>query len=192
MEERTTQELILTLDDDYFRCYRNILQSFDDGTIDDEGNLDADYEFHARQLIRAAFAYIEGLTFSVKITAANMCLQRGIEISPAERYMAAEVEYELNDKGEVVECPARIRLTQSIRFAFALIEKAQNVTAQFDASGQWWSCLKQAIRVRDRLMHPRMHQDLDVSSDELLTVINAKQGFDEILHRFISLRVETR
>jgi hypothetical protein len=188
MEERTTQELIITLDDDYDRCYRNILQSFDDGTIDEDGNLDADYEFHARQLMRAVFAYIEGLTFSVKLTAANECIQRGIEISPAERYMAAEVEYELNEKGKVVERPARPRLAQSIRFAFALTEKAQNVTAQFDASGQWWSCLKQAIRVRDRLMHPRMPQDLDVSPDELLCAINAKQGFDEILHRYISLR----
>jgi hypothetical protein len=100
MQERTTKELIETLGEDFDRCYRNILQSFDEGTIDDKGLLDADYEFHARQLIRAAFAYIEGVTFSVKIT------------------------------------------------------------------------------------HPRMPEDLDVSPDELLNAIKAKQGFDEILMHY--------
>lgn len=59
MEEKTTKELIETLGEDFERCYQGLLQSFDEGTIDEDGNLDADYEFHARQLIRAVFAYIE-------------------------------------------------------------------------------------------------------------------------------------
>ena len=95
MEERTTKELIQTLGEYFERCYQGLLQSFDEGTTDEDGNLDADYEFHARQLIRAVFAYIEGVTFSVKVTAAVDCMQRSIEISPQERYIAIEVDYEL-------------------------------------------------------------------------------------------------
>jgi len=187
MDERTTQELIETLGEDYDRCYREILKSFDEGTIDADGNLDADYEFHARQLVRAVFAYIEGVTFSVKASAAWKCMQRGIEITPQERYIATEVDYDLNDNGEVVERPAQIKLTRNIRFAFALTEKARKIPPQFDASVEWWSCLRQAIKVRDRLMHPRMPEDLDISPDELLKTIKAKDGFDEILMRYIEL-----
>jgi hypothetical protein len=184
MRERTTKELIETLGEDFDRCYRNILQSFDEGTIDDKGLLDADYEFHARQLIRAAFAYIEGVTFSVKITAASHCLERRVNISPQERYLAAEVDYELDDKGAVVERPARIKLSRNIRFAFALYEKTHKLHPPFDPSSEWWCHLRESIRVRNRLTHPRMPEDLDVSPSELLNVIKAKQGFDDILMHY--------
>jgi hypothetical protein len=57
MEERTTKELIETLGEDFKRCYQGLLQSLDEGTIDRDGNLNADYEFHARQLVRAVFIH---------------------------------------------------------------------------------------------------------------------------------------
>jgi hypothetical protein len=126
MEERTTKVLIETLGEDFKRCYQGLLQSLDEGTIDRDGNLNADYEFHARQLVRAVFAYIEGVTFSVKVTAAADCMQRGIEISPQERYIVAEIDYELNEKGEVVERSAHIKLPSNVRFAFMLSEKLTN------------------------------------------------------------------
>lgn len=188
MKERTTKELIETLGQDFDRCYRNILQSFDEGTIDDNGLLDADYEFHARQLIRAAFAYIEAVTFSVKITAVTHCLQRRVSISPQERYLAGEIDYDLDEKGAVVERPARIKLSRNIRFAFALYERAHNIQPPFDPSSEWWCHLRESARVRDRLMHPRMPGDLDVSPNELINVIKAKQGFDDILMHYARMK----
>lgn len=184
---RTTRELIEALGEDYDRCYREILKSFGDGTIYADGNLDADYEFQARQLVRAVFAYIEGVTFSMKTSAAWKCMQDGVEITPQERYIAAEVEYRINDKGEVVERPAQVTLTRNIRFTFALTEKAHKIPAQFDPSIEWWSCLKEAIKVRNRLTHPRMPEDLDISPEELIKTIKAKNGFDKLLMRYIEL-----
>jgi len=184
MKERTTKELIETLGEDFDRCYRNILQSFDEGTIDEDGLLDADYEFHARQLIRAAFAYIEAVTFSVKITAAKHCLERRVPISPEERAFAGDVDYEVDDKGAVVERNARIKLTRNIRFALVLYERAHKLHPPFDPSSEWWCHLRESIRVRDRLMHPRMPEDLDVSPTELINVLKAKQGFDDILMHY--------
>jgi hypothetical protein len=90
-------------------------------------------------------------------------MQEGVEITPQESYLAAEIEYKIGDKGEVVERPAQITLTRNIRFAFTLTEKAHRIPAQFDPSVEWWSCLREAIRVRGRLMHPRMPEDLDIS-----------------------------
>lgn len=187
--ERTTRELIETLGEDYNRCYREILKSFDEGTIDADGYLDADYEFHARQLVRAALAFIEGVTFSVKTSAAWKCMQDGVDITPQERYIATEVEYRINDKGEVVERTARIPLARNIRFAFALTEKAHKVPVQFDPSIEWWSCLQDTVKVRNRLMHPKMPEDLDISPEELIKTIKAKNGFEELLMRYIELDV---
>jgi len=65
-DERTTKEIINVLGDDCDRCRAELLASIDNGEIYEDGNLDTDYEFHARQLIRAIFAYIQSLTFSKK------------------------------------------------------------------------------------------------------------------------------
>jgi len=185
MEERTTQELIETLEDDVRRCHDGLLQSIDDGKVDNEGCVDADYEFHARQLIRSILAYIEGVTFSVKVSAVAKCLDRGIEISDQERYMAVEVDCDLNDKGEIIERPAKIRLPGNIRFAFSLLERSERLDPEFDPSQEWWSALRDTIRIRNRLMHPQLPGDLDVSGDEIVRGLKAKQGFDDVLANYI-------
>lgn len=179
--ERTTQEVMDALGEDYDRCYSALIQCIDEGERDADGNVVADYEFFARQLIRAAFAYIEAVTFSLKVHSAGQCLERGFDISPEERYFATDVEFELNEKGEVVERPAKISLARNVRFAFMLKERVWVVPKKFDPSVEWWSCFKKAIRIRDRLTHPKLPGDLDVSPDELLTVIKAKRGFEEYL-----------
>jgi hypothetical protein len=186
-EERTTRELILKLGADVDRCHEALLAAIDAGERDKDGNVSADYEFHARQVIRAIFAYIEGVTFSLKITAAHHGLRKGVDMSPAERFFAAEVAYYLNDKGEVVERPAQIRLAENLRFAFSLYEKAHSHAPQFDPSSEWWACLRESIKVRDRLMHPRMPADLDVSGDEIVKALKAVRGFETLLHKYIHL-----
>lgn len=180
-QERTTQEVMETLGEDYDRCHKAIVQCIDEGEKDEDGNVVADYEFFARQLIRAAFAYIEAVTFSVKAHSAGQCMERGLNISPEERYFATDVEFELNEKGEVVERNARISLARNVRFAIMLKERVWQVPKKFDPSVEWWSCFKAAIRIRDRLTHPKLPGDLDVTPEELLTVMKAKRGFEEYL-----------
>lgn len=188
-DERTTHEVIELLGQDCERCHAELLASIDDGAIDADGNVDADYEFHARQLIRAFFAYIEAVTFSVKASSAWRCMEENIDITPQERYFATDTEYELNDRGEVVGTTARISLARNIRFALALNRKAHNVSEPFDPSVEWWSCMKEAIRIRDRLTHPRWPTDLDVSGDEIVKILKARRGFEEELLRHESSNV---
>lgn len=181
MDERTTGELIETLGDDVNRCHADLLEAIDEGDVDDDGNITADYEYCARQLIRAILAYIEGVTFSVKVSSVGRCLDNGIEVSDHERYLAVEMSTDLNDKGEVVERPPKIRLTRNVRFAFRLLEKSSGQPSKFDPTSEWWSCLHETIRVRDRLTHPRMPGDLDVSGEEIVRALKARDGFNEVL-----------
>ena len=179
--ERTTQHLIETLGDDIDRCHASLIDSIDEGDIDAEGSVSADYEHHARHLIRAVIAYIEAVTFSVKVYSIQKCMDSGIEVSDHERYLTVEVAGQLNEKGEIFERPAKIRLAQNVRFAFRLLEKANGQPTKFDPSEKWWSCFKETIRVRDRLTHPRMPADIDVSGAEIISAIEAKNGFSRIL-----------
>ncbi|MER2538398.1 MAG: hypothetical protein ABTQ26_04055 [Azonexus sp.] len=182
-DERTTKEVIELLGQDCERCHEALIAAIDAGETDGDGSVDADYEFYARQFIRAVFAYIEATTFSVKASSAWRCMEKDIGISPQERYFATDTEYELNDRGEVVEALAKISLARNIRFALALNRKAHKVAEPFDPSVEWWSCLKEAIRVRDRLTHPKWPRDLDVSGDEVVKVLKALRGFEQELLR---------
>jgi hypothetical protein len=183
-DERTTRELMELLGQDCDRCHAELVASIDAGEVDADGNVDADHEFHARQLVRAVFAYIEATTFSVKAWSAWRCMGEDIEITPQERYFATDTEYELNDRGEIVEAVAKLSLSRNIRFALALNRKAHKVPEPFDASVEWWSCLKEAIRIRDRLTHPKLPGDLDVSGEDIVKVLRAKKGFEDEVLRF--------
>lgn len=179
--ERTTEEVIRVLSDDCERCFNELSEVINAGTKDEQGEIDADYEYKARQFIRAVFAYIEATTFSVKATSALKCMENGIEISPEERYFATDTEYELNDRGEVVATVAKISLAKNIRFALNLNRRARGAEKPFDASVEWWNCLRAAIKIRDRLMHPKWPEDLDISGEEILKVVKAMRGFEEEL-----------
>lgn len=179
--ERTTEHLIETLGNDIERCHAALVDSIDDGEIDADGSVSADYEYHARHLIRTVIAYIEAVTFSVKVYSVQKCMDSGIDVTDHERYLTVEVEGKLNEKGEIYERPTKIRLAQNVRFAFRLLEKANGQPTKFDPSEKWWSCFKETIRVRDRLAHPRMPADIDVSGAEIISALEAKNGFSRIL-----------
>ena len=181
MKERTTSELIEKLGDDVDRCQATLVDAMNEGEIEPDGGLLADYEYEARQLIRSILAYIEAVTFSVKVTCVERCMKSGIDVSDHERYLAIEVNGALNDKGEVIERSARIRLGQNVRFAFSLLEKASGRPSTFDPSDEWWSCFRETVRVRDRLMHPRMPEDIDISGSDIVNALNARRGFDSVL-----------
>jgi hypothetical protein len=158
-----------------------LLESIDRCEVDKDGSVAADYEFHARNLIRSILAYIEAVTFSVKVSSVEKCLNSGIEVSDHERYLSIEIDSELNDNGEIIERPAKLRLASNVRFAFRLFQKASSKPTKFDPKSEWWSCLKETIRVRDRLTHPRMPEDIDISGDEIIKALKAMEGFSNTL-----------
>lgn len=181
MEERTTSELIEKLGSDVDRCHAELIEALDNASIELGEYNSSEFEFEARQLIRSILAYIEAVTFSVKVKCVQRCMDSGIPVSPLEKLMAIEVSAEINDTGEIVERPARIRLAQNIRFAFRMLEKVSGSPIAFDPKDEWWSCFRETIRVRDRLTHPRMPEDIDISGSDIISAIKAKNGFDSVL-----------
>ena len=179
MDEKTTLELIDTLPKDVTRCQEALQESINEGEVDETGDVTADYEYHARMLIRSIFAYIEGVTFSAKVKAADLCLRNEIDITDAERFFAIDLDFMLKDTGEIIERPAHIRISDNVRFAFRLQEKALGLSKQFDPSDGWWSDFKLAIKVRDRLMHPKMPGDLNINGDEIIQALKAYNGYNE-------------
>ncbi|ODS91171.1 MAG: hypothetical protein ABS45_12040 [Comamonas sp. SCN 65-56] len=187
-DHRTTRELLETLDADYRKCYQHVIRQLNVADRTEDGLISADTEFEARQLIRAAFAYIEGATYILKVEASFNSEERGVELTPQQQHFIFEADFEINDKGEVTQKPAKIPLVKNIRFAFSIFAEANGIPHKLDTKAEWWQLLLDSIRVRDRLMHPREPSDLDVAPSETIAMIKAKGGFDAELQGLLSAR----
>jgi len=183
-EERTLNDLIAVLDEDVERCHDNMRNAMDAHKSDPELSIGIDFE--SRQLIRAIFAYLEGLTFAIKIRAVQRSIEQKDLVIQVEHDFAVEVDYHLTDKGDIVQRPALINLSRNMRFAFRLYEKVFDHKAKFDVNARWWDCLQRSIKVRDRLTHPRNPEDLDVLANEVIDALEAREGYRELLHAYIS------
>jgi len=181
MDNRSTAELIVKLNDDIVRCRFMLTEALNKLESNESGDAYAEYEHHARNLIRSVLAFIEAVTFSVKVSSINKCLNSGIELTFHERYLAIEQTSELSEDGKIKLRSAKLRLASNVRFAFRLLEKASKKPTKFDVNSEWWGCLKNTIRVRDRLMHPKMPADIDLSHGEILNALKAHDGFFKAL-----------
>jgi hypothetical protein len=124
-----------------------------------------------RIYVRSVFATIEAWIYAMKQMALKwhpdpMCPT----ISEAERAFAQELEYKLTDSGEVESRRAKISLEVNLRFAFRLFAKSGYLTSDLDVSGSEWQVFRRAIKIRDRITHPKSVSDLNISDDDFKDV----------------------
>jgi hypothetical protein len=60
-----------------------------------------------------------------------------------------------------------------------------------DTGGHWWSDFRKATRVRDRITHPRLPKDLDISPDEVMLITKVEFGFRELMGSFFSTQSQS-
>jgi len=135
-----------------------------------------------RMYIRSTFATIEALTYVWKQIALEAHPDpRCPVITEAERAFAHEQEYKLTDKGDVEIRRTKIALEANIRFAFKLLAKSASISSELNVSGSEWQSLRRAIKIRDRITHPKHISDLTIS-DEECNDVSAAFGWVLISH----------
>ena len=125
-----------------------------------------------RMIVRVTFATIEAAIYVFKQFALAADFEpNGPTISEAERGFAVEREFKLMPSGDVEQRAAKISLETNIRFTFKLLVKASKAPLALDISGPQWQSLQRAIKVRDRITHPKNISDLTISDAEFPDVI---------------------
>lgn len=124
-----------------------------------------------RDLIRTGFAAIEGISwiFREHVTEAARAMS---QLEPTEEAALSETSYQVNDQGRIAEQARYLPLMAAIRLTARIAEKlAPNV--EIDFSGQNWTHLKEAIRIRNRITHPKGRADLILSDQDIRISIGA-------------------
>lgn len=144
-----------------------------------------------RAISTAVFAYIVGLSFSVKVSSAARLVEKG-KLDRAQFLVAVELTLDLRD-GEIVEKPLRASLEESVKLACRLADMAHGKEGPtLDTSRQWWSDFKKATGVRDRLTHPKLPRDVDISPGEVVLIIRVESGFRELMGAVSASRTALR
>ena len=117
--------------------------------------------------VRSAFATIEAWIYVMKQIALRSHPDPNCRtISEAERAFAQEQEYKLTDQGDVETRRTKISLAPNLRFAFKLLSKACSVPFELDLSGSESQSFKRAIKIRDRITHPKTVSDINISDED--------------------------
>ena len=68
-------------------------------------------------------------------------------------------------------------LEKAVRLGFGLLDYVCNLDTQWYANEQWWTNMRRAIHIKYRMASPASAADLEISAEELMTVVDAEAGF---------------
>jgi hypothetical protein len=153
--------LLAAMTDEVAVLTRGAKASSEDTALPDPSQLSP---LDRRLLVRSIFAFCEAVAYRLKQLA--LVSPAAYKLTPAERALAAEEQYELDSSGESRARPAKLRFLSNLRFALRLLPKIEGAGFTPDVSGRGWQPLQRTVAVRDRLAHPKVSADLQVTDDE--------------------------
>lgn len=128
----------------------------------------ADTQTARRDVVRASIAAIEAEIWLVR-RHVREALESLDALSPLADLALREATYAIGDNGRLQAKERSVPIPTAIRFVAA---QAQIICPDLDVdfAHPGWNNLQLAIKLRDRITHPRPERGLDVSSEDLKTV----------------------
>ena len=124
-----------------------------------------------RDLIRTGFAAIEGVAWIFREHIVDAARTTS-NLDPAEEVALSEISYQVTEQGKITGQTKYLSLIATIRLTARIAEKlSPDVKIDFSESG--WVGLQQAIKVRNRITHPKSRFDLVLSDEEVRTSVGA-------------------
>ena len=145
----------------------------------------SDTQATRRDLIRTMFAAIEGYVWEYREHVRSVISDIGT-IPTLTELALSEMSYAVTENGKVVPQTRFITLTSMIKLISRLAQE-QCPELQVDFTQTGWSDLQQAIKIRNRITHPKSRSDLKISLQDIAI---SQAGFFWILH-FITTVMES-
>lgn len=149
----------------------------------DDAGRDVSGSLWRRIFIRSLFAYIEGTCFRLKqdVKLFKKC-------SPQEDSIISEKSYALDEKGSIKERELYLRPKENIKFAFKIYSGCFGPDFKLKTDGNGWNAYKGALKIRNRITHPKKIDNLKISDGEWAYIVNAHTWFDDEYQRLLRFR----
>jgi hypothetical protein len=120
-----------------------------------------------RTFIRTTTSGIEAITHLGK-TAASKYVGPLTRISPAEWAVLREESYSLSESGKAIASQRFPHIPENFRFTVETLRRLSGDNEySLDVGGRDWRRFKNAIRTRNRIVHPRSVAEYDASATEI-------------------------
>ena len=126
-----------------------------------------------RAYVRAALAGIEALTYILKQDALRRGTARPGIYSAAELAVLREEAYSLNSKGKAYATAKFVPVPDNFRFAVDMLMHGILPGFKLHVGVAEWECLRRAVAVRNRIVHPKATTDFAVADSDLSDVHTA-------------------
>jgi hypothetical protein len=150
----------------------------------DRLNEDQTSQFNRRTLVRTLFSHIEAQLSIMRQTVLTWHRLGAIKLPNDDlRKLADEIRVTW-DASQIPGIPIRLKLIDSIKFTYQIfISSLDRSRVDVDFSSQGWQSFLIAVTIRDKLMHPKIEQDLLISDSDLMHVLVAWNWYQEISAR---------
>jgi len=126
-----------------------------------------------RDYVRACFAFVEALCFSMKL----LSQQSLNELQLEDKLLCKEQDFDIDGRGKVAIKKRKISFLSNLRYSFDVFCRSFGIANTCDYADNGFRELQNSVAVRDRLMHPKETQDLFITSGELLSMANGFTWF---------------
>lgn len=134
-------------------------------------------QFGRRTYVRTTFACIEAYVSHLKQSALMFSLDQPQLFSPEEVLMLDERDPFVASNGAVKTRTAKIRLKENVKLAFGSIARATGGSYNVDYSAGDGPKFLEAIKIRNRVTHPKTAADWELSEEEVQLVKDAWSWF---------------
>ena len=128
--------------------------------------------YAARVLYRAFFALIEGMSYQFRSMALSFQNDYPGYFSPEEELLLREEVPALDNKGDVILKDLYHKLLPAMLFGIKVYSKMHGGQFKADASGHLWDSMKEFVKIRNAITHPKSCQDIEITSDKIATYVS--------------------
>jgi hypothetical protein len=136
-----------------------------------------DDSYSRRNYIRALFAAIELAIYVLKRTLLVASSSGPGKLSFSELALLREETFDLKENGQVRTQKKFLRIADNLRFTTQCMAKGFGLSLKLNTADRSWDDFKKAVEIRNRITHPKGHQEFDVSKQEAELAIRVGHWF---------------
>jgi hypothetical protein len=138
---------------------------------------DTDSPYSRRTFVRAVAASVEGIIHEFRRHTLVEAERRPSLFSAGELACLREESYSIDDQGHARASARYVPVPASVQFTLRMFMRGTKCGPTLKLDHQGWEAFRRMIKLRNRLMHPRGPEDLEVSDDDLTIVETGYRWF---------------
>lgn len=127
--------------------------------------------------VRTLFSNIEAICNRLKLSVLPFAEANVKKLEKEEIAMINEESYFLDEYGEAKKRKAYPNFASNLQFAFKVYTRVTGSDFKLDVESIQWKKFKKAIKIRNRITHPKNLSDMKISKDDFRKATNAYNWF---------------